>query len=41
MNTRKLVDPIATHFVETKQSKVDCRGLALFKEFHEQVVQIA
>ena len=35
------MDLITTYFVETKDSKVDGRGLALFEEFHEQVVQIA
>jgi len=31
---------IITYSVDTKDSKVDCCGLALFEEFHEQVVQI-
>ena len=41
MNTKKLVNQFLAYFVDTKDSKVDSRGLALFEEFHEQVVQIA
>lgn len=33
--------PTATDLINTKNSEVDGRGLALVKEFQEQVVQIA
>jgi hypothetical protein len=41
MSTRTFTGPTTTDLVNTKNSEVDGRGLALVKEFQEQVVQIS
>lgn len=40
VSTSGLVSLTSTHLVETEDSKIDSRGLALVEKFQEQVVQV-